>query len=139
MFKALLTTIALGISSVASASTPADIGWLRHVVEEPAPSMLAYNTKIGSHTTIDANTQREFASLQLTARVGATKIQRVWIQYANGQMQLVQLKGKIVDAKHPTTIRLWGTRAIERVTIVGAASTRGATIDVLGYSQLPSS
>lgn len=136
---ALVAALVLGSSSLAAAaSEPIEhrqlpsmgIGFLAHVVEKPAPMVLANDTRVAGTLAIQkVSTIRPFTQLELRANDGRTTVQRVVITYANGTKKTVKLKSTIVVGTKTVTIDVKDSRAIQSIRVVGS-SKRGASIDV---------
>jgi hypothetical protein len=143
--KALVTVLVLGSSSIALAAPTADqaayqvvehrtlpplgVGFLRHVVEKPAPMVLANDTHLSGRQLIKVATLRPFTKLELRASDGRTMIDRVLINFGNGRTRIVKLGG-VVSGKKTFTIDLPGdSRSIKSIVVVGS-SKRRASIDV---------
>jgi hypothetical protein len=139
--KATIVALVLGSSSVAVAAPAFEqayehrtlpalgFGFLSHVVEKPAPMVLANDTHLAGRTTINVATSRPFNKLELRASDGRSTIDRVLIQFANGRTRTVKLN-RIVDGKKAITIDLPGdSRLIKRIVVIGS-SKRHASVDV---------
>jgi len=102
----------------------------------PAPQWITLlnNASIKGRTTIDLNnTKRLFTKLELRAEgTGRIDIDRVMIQFGNGQRQIVNIDRKLSKQSPTLAIDLKGeTRAIDKIVIVGKTSGRAASLDVL--------
>jgi len=138
--KATIIALVLGSSSVAFAAPTFEqayehrtlpslgTGFLSHVVEKPAPMVLANDTHLG-RATINVATPRPFNKLELRSSEGRSTIDRVLIQFGNGRTRTVKLD-RIVDGKKTITIDLPGdSRLIKRIVVIGS-SKRHASVDV---------
>lgn len=138
--KGFIAALVLGTSSIAAAATPAQpiehatlpplgVGFLRHVVEAPAPMVLANDTRVaGSFAISKISTLRPFSKLELRANDGRTTVDRVVLHYANGKTRIVKLKRAVYGSK-AVTIDVADASAIKRIVVVGS-SKRGSSIDV---------
>ena len=141
--KALVTALVLASSSAALAApdqtayqavehrtlAPLGVSFLRHVVEKPAPMVLANDTHLSGRALIKVATLRPFTKLELRANDGRTTIDRVLIDFGNGRTRVVKLGG-FVNGKKTLTIDLpGGSRTIKSIVVVGN-SKRRASIDV---------
>ena len=99
------------------------------------PVLLANDTRVSGWSAINvASTNRAFTKLELKASTGRTDLDRVMITFANGQRQIVQLRGKQdgkLTANKSLTIDLdGGSRSIKSVMLIGNSGRRGS-IDIL--------
>jgi hypothetical protein len=139
--KALLVALVIGSSSTAFAAPafeqafehrtlpPLGVSFLSHVVEKPAPMVLANDTHLAGRSTINVSTIRPFNKVELRSSEGRSTIDRVVVYFANGRTRTVKLD-RIVDSKKSISIDLPGdSRLIKRIVVVGT-SKRHASVDV---------
>jgi hypothetical protein len=144
--KALITTIILGSSSVASsvamarpaAPAPAPVvrdhrAPLEQVAYRPQyrPSWIALgdinHVANGEMSLWVGRSAREFSTLKLQSTGGKSLIQQVRIQFANGRTQTVTLNQYLTASSPAITIDLNGrSRAIAKVTVVGRNARHSA-------------
>ena len=104
-------------------------GFLSHVVEKPAPMVLANDTHLTGRATINVATPRQFTKVELRASEGRSTIDRVLVQFGNGRTRTVKLN-RIVEGKKTIMIDLPGdSRLIKKIVVIGS-SKRRASVDV---------
>ena len=111
------------------------LGRWRQQQQQLRPVLLANDTRVSGWSAINvASTNRAFTKLELKASTGRTDLDRVMITFANGQRQIVQLRGKQdgkLTANKSLTIDLdGGSRSIKSVMLIGNSGRRGS-IDIL--------
>jgi len=133
--KAVLVTLILGSSSLALADhyQAPEVRDHRTFPSYVAakPVVLLDNTHLMGRAYVKLpTTWRTFTKLELKSNNGRTKIDRVIVELANGQREVVRTGG-IVTGKQSLTIDLPGhLRSIKSVMLLGDSRGR-ATIDVI--------
>jgi hypothetical protein len=155
-FKAIITTILLGTSSLAAAApsydhvdvrdhrtqpvyqAPAPQAvqqplWLRHVVQQPVvqPVTLASSERLNGREIIKVNESlRAFTKLELRAKSGRTNLDKVMITFGNGKTQMIDCN-RTLQGNESFSIDLQGNqRNIKRIVLVGKSGRR-ASLDVI--------
>lgn len=135
--SALITSLVLGISSVAAAApgapavhaNPVAAARFAPPLTRPLPVrwMLldtAKPTRFG-RTVVDVDTKLRFSKLKLEAVRGVSSIDKVMITYANGRTQIVNLDKRLGG---------WGAQSSAIIELDGRASRQITKIVVLGKS-----
>ena len=80
-----------------------------------------------SQTTINVGAQLgRFGTLQINATGGRTVVRKVYVQFANGQEQIVRNLDRTLTGNESLTLDLdGGRRAIKRVIVYGAFGSQG--------------
>ena len=147
MFKGIITSLVLSLSTAAFASPSAPAynnAPDHHLMPDHArvdrgfkrrPPIMQWQTlssskRLSGRQMIRVNSSAAYSKLKLEASLGTTFIDKVLITFGNGQTQTVDLD-KRLSAHDPLVIDLDGmTRKITKVVVVGRSSWRGS-INVL--------
>jgi hypothetical protein len=96
----------------------------------PAPVTLASSTKLSGRDVIRVSNTRAFTKLELKSNGGRTKLDKVMIQFGNGQMQTIDC-AKQLSGQESFSIDLAGNaRNIKKIVLVGSSGRRGS-LDVI--------
>jgi hypothetical protein len=127
-FKALITALVLGSSSLAMAAPgfTTTTASFRPAPDYRSPVVLASKlslNKAQKRTVLQVESQRRFTQLQISGVSGRTEIQAVTITFANGQKQVVRNLDKMLTGNAAFTIDLEGrSRQIESISIKGESA-----------------
>lgn len=107
---------------------PGEAGW--HGQWKPPvyrPVTLASGVRLAGRATIPVGAQAgRFDTLQISAATGRTSIKQVYIQFDNGQSQLVRGLDRTLAGNRSLTIDLDGNhRAIRRIVVFGSPLGHG--------------
>jgi len=122
MLKNLILGLALSTSAAASAAPcndPPPPPPAHHQASRTLATDLAFDAH--GHRAVVIGTTQKFRSLQIAADAGDPLIQKVVIQFADGQQQVVQnIDREVGRGKAPISIDLAGDRRqIAKVTVYG--------------------
>jgi hypothetical protein len=121
MLKNLILGLALSSSAAASAApcNEAPPPASRHIKSRTLATDLSFDNR--GHRTVVLGSSQKYRELQIAGDYGFPLIQKVVIQFANGQTQTVEnIDREVGGNKAPITIDLDGTRReIVKVTVYG--------------------
>lgn len=127
-FKALITALVLGSSSLAMAAPGYQTTAFRPNPDAVyrSPVVLASNltlNKAQKRTVLQVDSERRFTKLQISGVSGRTEIQAVTITFANGQKQVVRNLDRLLTGNQAFTIDLEGrSRQIDSIAIKGESA-----------------
>jgi len=138
---AILTTLAIGLSSTVALAAPNDHASFRRpdVVDQRDRgavhlrwTSLAASQVRNGRQVINVSSRQKFTKLKIEATRGITMIDKVHITFANGRTQVVELDARIGMSGRPAMIDLQGRdRQISRIVIMTKGSSR-SSFAVLG-------
>lgn len=151
MLKAIITTLVLGTAGTAVADHRPSVtfrGEARWGTPQPVQThqrdrrpQWRNNTWVAltsplrldrNRTHIDVNQRRAFSQLRLQTTNGASRIDRVIVQFENGGRQVIHVNQRLSPRNPMVNIDLTGNmRRVDRIVVMGD-SRRGGAIQVFG-------
>jgi len=152
MLKAIIATLVLGASGAAIADPGPGVtirGEARWGQTQPVQTYqrdqhrpyVRNNTWVAlttplqldrGRTTIDVTQRRPFTQLRLQTTNGASRVDRVIVQFENGARQVIAVNQRLSPRNPMVNIDLDGQqRRVDRITVMGD-SRRGGSIQVFG-------
>jgi len=137
---AILTTLAIGLSSTVALAAPGDASFRRPAVVDQRDrgaihqrwTALASSQVRNNRQVINVSSRQKFSKLKIEATRGMTMIDKVLITFANGRTQRVEVDARIGMSGRPAMIDLQGRdRQISRIVILTKGSSR-SSFAVLG-------
>lgn len=145
MLKAIIATLVLGSASIAAADVTSSTIYRndRHDTRYDhrydrdqsrfdrryRPSWVALSSPLQLDrrwNSIDVNQRGTFTQLRLQSTSGMSKIDKVIVQFQNGQRQVVELDARLSPRNPMINVALEGNRRIDRVIVMGDSRRNGA-------------